>query len=71
VSLHRLLTLAVVFCLTSCAIGAGNSAVAGTSPSRWMAAAERATILVATGPSDKPIRLGDMQPWSAGNTLHV
>jgi WD40 repeat protein len=36
-----------------------------------MAVAAAAPVLVSTGPADKPIRLGDKQPWSAENTLHV
>ena len=43
----------------------------GTSQTRWMAVAERATILVTTAPDEKPIRLGEQQPMSGGDTLHV
>lgn len=50
---------------------AASAVLAGGSRSRWMAVSARATVLVATGPANKPIRLGDQQPWSPENTLHV
>lgn len=70
-ALLRIATVAVFFAAIFCALWNGNSAIAGTSPTRWMAVAEAAPILVTTGPPDKPIRLGEMQPWSPENSLHV
>jgi hypothetical protein len=48
----------------------GNARGAGASPSRHLAVAADATVLVSTG-GKKPIPLGDHQPYSSESTLHV
>jgi hypothetical protein len=48
----------------------GDGRFAGASPSRWVAVASEATILVSTGAAE-PIELGARQPWNDKTILHV
>jgi WD40 domain-containing protein len=48
----------------------GTGRFAGASPSRWMAVAGEATVLVSTGAAE-PIELGARQPWNNKTTLHM
>jgi hypothetical protein len=43
---------------------------AGASPSRWLSVAHEATVIVSTG-ANKPIKLGEQQPYSRAHQLHV
>jgi WD40 domain-containing protein len=49
---------------------AGTGRFAGASPSRWLAVAGEATVLVSTG-AVEPIDLGARQPWNDKTTLHI
>jgi hypothetical protein len=50
--------------------GVASASRAGVSPSRSLAVAAEATVIVSTG-GNKPIRLGAKLPWDRNNVLHV